>query len=351
MTPTRHASRGAATRLAPTLLFAALSLPALAASSDVVVNDRPLAIAAKRATEIARTHPDCLASQPFYWEIGNKIKPLATGSSGKHAPQADSSLRIASATKWWFGAYVVQLRKGNLSKTDISALTMRSGYTSQRFRRCISRSDKRQQALTVQDCFQANGWFGKSNHHHEPSHQGIYFYNGGHFQHWAVSNGLGPLNSSALASAFRHTLSNSLSIAFDTPQPAGGGISSAATFGRFLRLILQGKLLIKNYLGTHAVCTHPQHCPEQTAYTPVPDDLSWSYSLGHWVEDDPASGDGAFSSPGFFGFYPWIDASKRWYGIIAREKRGLFERPAQQSAKCGAAMRQAWLSAFNQFDQ
>ena len=30
------------------------------------------------------------------------------------------------------------------------------------------------------------------------------------------------------------------------------------------------------------------------------------------------AGDGAFSSPGLFGFYPWIDAGKTYYGVLAR---------------------------------
>ena len=41
------------------------------------------------------------------------------------------------------------------------------------------------------------------------------------------------------------------------------------------------------------------------------------------MEDDPAvHGDGAFSSPGAFGFYPWIDSSKSYYGIISRQQTG-----------------------------
>ena len=36
-------------------------------------------------------------------------------------------------------------------------------------------------------------------------------------------------------------------------------------------------------------------------------------ALGHWVEED-----GAYSSPGLYGFYPWIDHAQAWYGVIAR---------------------------------
>ena len=69
------------------------------------------------------------------------------------------------------------------------------------------------------------------------------------------------------------------------------------------------------------------------------------------VEDDPANGDGAFSSPGAFGFYPWISKDKAYYGVLAREahagwlSRSVQEKPYYQSAVCGRALRQAWSSA------
>ena len=65
---------------------------------------------------------------------------------------------------------------------------------------------------------------------------------------------------------------------------------------------------------------------------------AWHYSYGHWVEDDP-QGDRAYSSPGLFGFYPWIDASKKHYGMIVRHA---FTRDAyMQSVHCGQAIRRA----------
>ncbi len=70
--------------------------------------------------------------------------------------------------------------------------------------------------------------------------------------------------------------------------------------------------------------------------------LSWDYSLGHWVETDPATGDGAFSSAGAFGFYPWLDKGKTWWGVLARRSSANDERPARDSAACGAQIRAAW---------
>jgi hypothetical protein len=96
---------------------------------------------------------------------------------------------------------------------------------------------------------------------------------------------------------------------------------------------------MKDYLGTHPVCTLPGSCPGAIE-SPVP--VAWHYSLNHWVEDDPGNGDGAFSSPGAFGFYPWISADKQWYGILARVSR----RPGayKESVYCGIKLRHAWIS-------
>lgn len=79
--------------------------------------------------------------------------------------------------------------------------------------------------------------------------------------------------------------------------------------------------------------------------SPVSEGQPWHYSIGHWVEDDPLSGDGAFSSGGTFGFYPWIDATRTTYGVIARvDERG----SGRESAKCGRLMREAWVTATAQ---
>lgn len=86
----------------------------------------------------------------------------------------------------------------------------------------------------------------------------------------------------------------------------------------------------------------------------MPANESWSYSIGHWVETDPAAGDGAFSSAGAFGFYPWIDAGKTWYGIVARKQtpqgqdtdRSLGE--GYRSAQCGRLIRKAWMTGSAQ---
>ena len=98
------------------------------------------------------------------------------------------------------------------------------------------------------------------------------------------------------------------------------------------------------------MCTNPATCA-QALNAPVPPSESYHYSIGHWVEDDPVNGDGAFSSAGAFGFYPWIDASKSWYGIVARKDGSRItdqDNPDAaghgfDSLQCGALIRAAWM--------
>ena len=50
--------------------------------------------------------------------------------------------------------------------------------------------------------------------------------------------------------------------------------------------------------------------------------------------------DGALSSPGAFGFYPWIEKSHSVYGILARSVPG----GAFDSVSCGRLIRKAWMT-------
>lgn len=90
------------------------------------------------AEQTANSHPDCVVVQPFYWEIGDRDHRLVSGSVGSEAPTRHTPLLIASATKWLFGAYVVEARNGEPTAADIEALTMRSGYTSMSYARSLS---------------------------------------------------------------------------------------------------------------------------------------------------------------------------------------------------------------------
>jgi hypothetical protein len=277
----------------------------------------------------------CAAILPFYWEIGDAGGRLAGASVNTAASSttydASSPLNIASASKWLYAAYVVERRVGALTAEDIRFLNFQSGYTS--FIACSP-------GQTVDACLATS-----TNGDYTAANDGKFFYGGGHMQKHASLIGLGALGSAALASEIRVQLGTDIVLGYVQPQPAGGVRTTPDDYARFLRKLLGGTLKMGAALGSHPVCTNPLTCASAVS-TPVPPTESWHYSVGHWVEDDPAVGDGAFSSAGAFGFYPWVDASRQHYGIVARQVSQL--GAGFDSAFCGRLIRKAWLSGVAQ---
>ncbi|HET7791882.1 MAG TPA: hypothetical protein VFL64_00735 [Rhizobacter sp.] len=296
--------------------------------------------AAARATALG--NPACVTAQPFYWTVGDTSGPLAGGSVGANAPGAGTNMAIASASKWLYASHVAELRQGQLSADDVKALNFTSGYTG--FDSCL-------QDQTVAECQSYQGALIR-NGDYVPAHDGRFYYSGGHMQRHATlaSVGLGPDANAALAQHVAAGLGGVMTLTYTQPQLAGGAATNATEYGRFLRRVLAGEMRISSLLGTNKVCTNPSTCATAVA-TPIPLQESWHYAVGHWVEDDPVVGDGAFSSPGAFGFYPWIDANRRYWGVLARYSTtgtgnaDPAQRPYVQSVACGRQIRAAWLSA------
>lgn len=289
---------------------------------------------AASATATSTTNA-CAAVAPFYWEIGDRANPLASGAvdgSGALRWRADSVMSIASASKWLWGAYAMERRAGVLTTADLKALNFTSGRTS--FDGC-SRTQ------TVDECLAQVTRAGPPNGQYNAADDGVFVYGGGHMQQHASDLGLGAMDNAALAAEQRRLLGTDIAMAYGQPQPAGGVQTTPADYTRFLRKLLDGRLRLGAALGAQPVCTNPSTCATARS-TPIPSTESWHYALGHWVEDDPAVGDGAFSSPGAFGFYPWVDASRQWYGVLARES--LASSPAMDSVRCGRLIRQAWVT-------
>jgi hypothetical protein len=284
------------------------------------------------ATITAQNTSSCTAIQPFYWEIGNSTAALVSGSIGGMTYNATTSMNIASASKWLYGAYVVEKKAGILSSDDIKYLNFQSGYTS--FTICLPGN-------TVELCANRS-----TNNVYTPADDGVFSYGGGHMQQHALLMNLGALDNAGLAAEMRNVLGNEIGMTYSQPQLAGGVVSTATDYAIFLRKLLGGSLQIAAQLGSHPVCTNPLTCAT-AKNTPVPSDESWHYSLGHWVEDDPHVGDGSFSSAGAFGFYPWVDAGKSIYGIIAREDQQGSGAGAA-SVYCGRLIRKAWFSGMAQ---
>jgi hypothetical protein len=290
------------------------------------------------AQQAATSNADCTAVAPFYWEVGDAGQAQASGSVGG-SYTADSVMAIASASKWLYGAYVAERRAGALTATDIHYLTFQSGYTQ--FTDCAKND-------SVHSCATSgsNGVFNAST-------ANKFYYGGGHMQQHADQvMGLGALTNVAFGTEIKSTLGLStglLQFFYSQPQPAGGADTTPAIYGQFLRKVLAGGLKMHDLLGANAVCTNPTVCPAAAVSTPFPLNETPQYSIGHWVEDTVNS-DGAYSSAGAFGFYPWIDAGKHWYGLVARvSMSGItstdsFEKPAVQSVYCGRRIRTAWLT-------
>lgn len=280
----------------------------------------------------------CRSVQPFYWEIGNAAGAQASGATdaagGNPVYTANTLMSIASASKWLYAAYVVEKRGGAPTATDRRYLAFQSGYVSFDAVGSCGFGD------TVDSCL-ANG----DNGRYTAASDGKFHYDGGHMQKHASLEGLGALTSAALADEMRRLLGTDIGFTFSQPQPAGGVVSTAADYARFLRKVLGGSLRMGGLLGSGAVCTNPLTCPQAVA-TPTPLTENWSYTLGHWVDTDRNAGDGAFSSTGAFGFHPWIDAGKTSYGVLAR--RSSTPGTGFDSAACGRLLRKAWATGVAQ---
>ena len=319
-----------------TLALAALSLAACGGGGSDA-GTTPTIDTAQRtqaATTTAANNSNCVAVKPFYWEIGDKAGMMASGSVNATGSlltyTASTVVNIASASKWLYGAYVVERRgAAGLSGSDIKFLNFRSGYTS--FTSCSA-------TQTVGTCVAAS-----TNGVYTAATDGKFLYDGGHMQVHASLMGLDALDNTTLATEIESQLGSDVDISYSQPQLAGGVRTNADNYARYLRKLLNGQLRMGAALGSSPVCTNPLTCNGTALGTPIPTNESWQYSVGHWVESDPAVGDGSFSSAGAFGFYPWVDAGKRYYGVVARQDF-LNAAAGVASAYCGRLIRKAWVT-------
>lgn len=283
------------------------------------------------ATSTANANPMCSTSAlgEYYWEVGDAGGVKVSGRvGGAEAPSRDTAMLIFSASKWLYAASVIEAR--GVVDDDVPFLNFTSGYsTFGNVPVCVGDTVGSCQVLPIEQ---------------DPATIGRFSYDSGHMQqHAATMMGLFDADNAALAAQLRTTLGD-FGFAYEVPQPATGVRSSAANYAGFLRKVLAGDLAIAAALGSHTTCTNPD-APGCNADRSVESsaDEDMNYSLGHWVEADPEVGDGAFSSAGAGGFYPWIDRDKRYYGLLARQ------HPSEggagfSSLACGRLIRQAWMT-------
>lgn len=270
---------------------------------------------AARAAATSKTNA-CSLIHPFYWELGGAQARKASGSVDVGFT-GTTKVAMASASKWLYSAYVMQTRA--LSPESVPYLNFTSGNID--FETCLPRQ-------TVQQCADA-----RSNGGLSPDAVGRFNYDGGHMQRHAVMIGLGSWDSAKLAADYNRVLGTHVS--FFSPWIEAGAETTADDYAAFLRRIMTKGLKIEAALGSNQVCTDPATCPT-AMYSPTAKPMN--YSLGHWVEVDF---DGAYSSAGGAGFYPWISADKSLYGIVSRQGTA---GTGDASADCGRAIRNAWVS-------
>ncbi len=296
--------------------------------TDAPVTDEPetaSSIADVRRAAAARaaansTSNACAPIGAFYWEIGG---PLAKRASGRVGLRYASTtvMDIASSTKMLTAAYLIEAAAP--TRAEVPFLNFTSGYVDfKSFTSC-------NRAVTVAECAAAG-----SNADFTPAAVGRFSYGGAHLQQLALQRGMGNWTNLTLASEYSRVLG--IEVQFINPQLGGGARTSAADYARFMRRVMTGGLQLGGWLGLSPVCTAPGMCAT-ALYSPSSKPLD--YSLGHWVESDV---DGAFSSAGAFGFYPWISSDRSLYGIVAKQA---LPGEGESSMDCGRAIRAAWLAA------
>jgi CubicO group peptidase (beta-lactamase class C family) len=269
----------------------------------------------------------------FYWEIGDRNGARASGTvSGSTTPTASQVIAIASSSKWVYSTYVLQ-KSGSVRLADVPFLRFSSGYVFPPLKAA-------KEALcglteTVGQC--------AADVVQLPAASGNFYYSGGHFQYHAANiMGLGSLGALALTAEITSHI-GAFDFTYLQTNLAGGLNASANGYGAFLRRMLRGDYLMSSQLGSNKVCGSTA-CAAGLVLSPAPPHEAWNYSLGHWVEDDPTLGDHAFSSAGALGFYPWIDSSKTWYGVLARRASAPGGNQGVVSLNCGRLIRQAWVT-------
>jgi CubicO group peptidase (beta-lactamase class C family) len=108
------------------------------------------------------------------------------------------------------------------------------------------------------------------------------------------------------------------------PNPAGNGRSTMHDYARFVRMLWNGGEIDGTRILSEAAVAEMQS--DQTNGAPVVvasvirKALGSRYGLGSWYDVlDPATGAYEVSSPGAFGFHPWIDRQRDLYGVYVVE--------------------------------
>ncbi len=198
---------------------------------------------------------------------------------------------------------------GNLTAADINFLHFTSGKTNIPIDSATSVCPLTLSPDNINECLTQTNASGASYSAQNPATVGEFYYDGGHMEYHASQfTSLGNAGFQSPGSVVSAQLGSGVAFNYTEPLMAGGVTITASMYAIVLRNILDvgEPLALNDALGTCPVCTlESSTCT--AGFTPFTAE-AWDYSIGHWVEDNPASnGDVAFNSAGSNGFYPWIN--------------------------------------------
>ncbi|WP_163992917.1 hypothetical protein [Pyxidicoccus caerfyrddinensis] len=293
-----------------------------------------LTVHEQAALDTANNSESCKPLGNFYWEIGNGAG-LLYGIPRGSGVSATTVMPIASASKWLYvGAYVQSRGYANLSTDEKKRLNFTSGYIDENTTLCGDAG------TTVSDCYGP----AYKNVSYRPLQNGRYFYNGGHMQKLALDD-IGARKGTGLASVMdwiNAQLGTTLPESDSDVAVAGGFSGSAAHYRVFLMKLLNNQYELSSKLTVDSVPAWPGG--PNVSYTPWTTGQAY-YGLGHWIEGETLGGVWSVtghSSAGAFGFYPWVNAARNRYMLLARSRQLGGEEEGEKSRACAQTIRKAY---------
>ncbi|AKJ06856.1 hypothetical protein ATI61_105178 [Archangium gephyra] len=282
------------------------------AGTDTGTSRAALTVYEQAAVDTANGSPDCTTLGDFYWELGNGTAKLFSFSRGSGVSET-TVMPLASASKWLYASAYLQAKGyANLSAAEKKRLNFTSGFLEGSDVNCGDTG------TSVSACYGPD----HKNVSYRLLRDGKFFYDGGHMQKLALDD-IGARLGTGIASVpdwLNAQLGTSLPQTAGAVAVAGGFWGSAAQYRVFLRNLLNNQYGMSARLNADAVPAYPGG--PDVAYTPWTMGQAY-YGLGHWLERESVNGVWSvtgYSSPGAFGFYPWVDAGKSQYMLLARAR-------------------------------
>ncbi|WP_257455794.1 hypothetical protein [Archangium lipolyticum] len=294
-----------------------------------------LTVYEQAAVDTANSAPACTSLGDFYWEVGNGTAKRFGFSRGSNVSET-TVMPLASASKWLYAsAYLQSKGYANLSTAEKKRLNFTSGYLERTDTICGDAG------TTVSDCYGPS----YKDVSYRILQDGHFFYDGGHMQKLALDD-MGGRTGTGLVSVIdwlNAQLGTSLPQTPSAVAVAGGFWGSAAHYRVFLQKLLGNQYAMSVRLNADAVPAYPGG-PGVT-YTPWTAAGQAYYGLGHWLERESVNNAWSVtghSSPGMFGFYPWVDAGKSQYMLLARARLNTTGGEGELSRACAHEIRKAY---------